>query len=119
MLRNLEKRDRRRLRGIEGGGGQWTTVHRPGIEVQPIGAQIGHSIQQRCVPVNDQAGVIALIRKERLPDPDQVMVVLRIERPVRIDAGVDEEAPAVIIAEWQRTQPVDVWRGRSAGLATP
>src|ERR1700722_19519402 len=55
--------------------------------------------------MNDQAAVIACVGKKRLSDPNQIMVALRIERLLRIDAGMDEKTLAIVVGERERAQP--------------
>jgi hypothetical protein len=47
--------------------------------------------------VHDQPSIIAASGKKRLANPDQVALILGLERQLRIDAGMDEKTPAVVI----------------------
>src|SRR5580704_1238843 len=114
--RDLQKPDRLRPRVVEYRRRQWAAEHGAGVEVQPIGAQIGHAVGQRRMAVHDQTAVVAAMGQERLPDPQQVEVVLRLERRAGIDAGMDEKAPAVVIAQGQRAQPIEVGARQLARL---
>ena len=76
----LEKPDRLRLRVIEHRRRQRPAEYGAGVEVQPIAVQIGHAVRQRRMAVHDQAAVVAAMRQERFSDPQQVEVVLRLER---------------------------------------
>ena len=88
--RRLQKRDRLGLGVVKDGCRQWPAEDGAGIEVQPIAAQVSRAGHHRRVAVNDQPAVVAAIRQERFPDPEQVEFSLRVERLVRVDAGMDE-----------------------------
>src|SRR5580704_7502034 len=104
----LQKPDRLRLRAVEHRRRQRAAEHGAGVEVQPIAAQFGYAIRQRRVAVHDQAAVVAAMRQERFSDPQQVEVVLRVEWRRGIDAGMDEKAPAIVVTQGKRAQPIDM-----------
>src|SRR5580704_8966513 len=85
---SLQKPDRLGLRVIEHRRRQRPAKHGAGIEVQPIAAQIGHAVGQRRMAMHDQAAVVAAMGQERLSDPQQVEIILRLKRRTGIDAGM-------------------------------
>ena len=56
--------------------------------------------------VDDHAAGVAIVVEERFPEPQQIVLALAVERPSRIDAGVHEQAPAIVIAQLQRPHPI-------------
>src|ERR1700732_4276268 len=100
---SLEKRQRRGLFVIEYRGRQRSAEYRRGVEIESIVTQIGNAAFDRRVAVHDQPAVVAAMGQERFADPQQGLLILRIERRAGIDAGVDEKAPAVVVAQAQRT----------------
>jgi|SRR5882672_4023699 len=87
------------------GCGQRSSKHCSGVEIQTIRALVRQSITGRRMPVDDQAPVIPLVRKKRLADPEKIVLVLLIEWPVWMDAGVNEEAQSIITDLWESAQP--------------
>jgi hypothetical protein len=63
--------------------------------------------------VDDQAPIIPLVGKKWLADPEQIMFVLLIKRPVWVDASVNEVSPSIIEERWEGPQPGLVFVGNA------
>src|SRR6516164_4112291 len=60
--------------------------------------------------MHDQPAVIVLARKKRFSDPQQVVLVLLVQRPRGIDTSMDKKAQTVIESEPKRTKPCNMLR---------
>src|SRR5262249_11560210 len=105
---SLQKAEGIALRARKGGCSQRPSEHRAGIEIQAVAAKIRDAVGLRRVAMNDQAAVVARVRKKRLSDPNEIVVALGVERLLRIDAGVNEKTLTVVVAERKRAQPTDM-----------
>ena len=77
--------------------GQGTAEDSAGVEIKAVGAKVRFARLERRVPVHNQPSIIAASGKKRLANPDQVALILGLERQLRIDAGMDEKMTAVVI----------------------
>ena len=89
------------LRVGEDRRGQRAAKHRSGIDVETVRPQVRLAAVDRRMPVHDQSPMIATVGEERLPDPEQITVLLRVEALVGIDARMDEKAAAIVVAHRQ------------------
>src|SRR5581483_10871031 len=74
---------------------------------QPVRTKIRFAALERRVPVHNQAAVVPAVGKKRLTNPDQVALLLRVQRQLRIDARMNEKPAAVVVAQRQRTKPTE------------
>src|SRR5262245_43530146 len=88
----LQESDRRRDVVTEHRRRQRAAEHRCGVDIDPVGPQVGLATPNWRVAVHDEAAEIARVGEKRLAHPEHVVAALPAEWVVRIDAGVDEEA---------------------------
>src|SRR5262249_3582289 len=112
----IQKPERLRLGVVEHGGAERAAHYCCGVEVGAPAAQLGGAGPQRGVAVHDEAPAITpvAIGEKRLAHPHHHLGRLLGKRQVEIDAGVDEEAQPVVVAERQRREPVEMLRRNAA-----
>jgi hypothetical protein len=90
----------------EDGRSKRSPVDRTCINIQTVWALVRDAFLGRCVPVANETAEVLGARQKRLPNPEEVMLVLLIERSVGVNACVDEEAHAVVVRFRKRSQPL-------------
>jgi hypothetical protein len=70
--------------------------------------EVGYAAFDRRVPMDNQTAEIGLTREERFSNPKKIALWLLIEGTIGIYTGVDEESQSVVVADAQRTDPVNV-----------
>lgn len=98
----------------ESGCGQGASEYRAGIEIEAVAAKIRQAVALRRVAVDDQAPMVPRVRQKRLSDPNKIVVALRTERLVGVNAGMNEKTLPVVVAKRKRPQPGDMRRRKVA-----
>lgn len=82
---------------VEHGGGERTAIDRAGVDVQPVGSNVGAPVRQGRMSMNNEKLEQGGGGEERLSHPEEVIIVLVMKRAVGIDARVDIDPMLVSI----------------------
>jgi len=93
---------------VEDRAGERASEDRTGVKIEPVVTMVGQAGFERRVAMDDIEAVVALVRPERLADPQHDVFPLFIEGNVRINASVDEESLVVTKGQRQAFEPGEV-----------
>lgn len=88
--------------------GKRSPIDRAGIDIETVWALVRGAVLGRCVPVHNETVEVLSAGEKWLANPEEIMLVLSIERSVWVSAGMHEEAHPVIVERGQRTKPFNV-----------
>jgi hypothetical protein len=93
-----DKADGSRLAVREDSGRKWSAHYGSRVKIEPMAAKVGPSILRRRVPVdNETPGIDGICESEKwLPYPCQHIRKLVVQWELKINAGMDEEAPSIV-----------------------
>src|SRR5207248_401051 len=90
---------------VENRSRQGATEHSTGVQVKSIGPILRLAGFNRGVAMDNIATMVARVRQERLTNPQQVILVLLIERDARANAGMHKEPLVVTLGQRQAVEP--------------